>query len=103
MNTTQVIENIIYAANLVEEVTNSEAYVNLKDNHPDISSLDNDIKYRLNAVAFYLEDLSKEEKFLDLLDESEAVPLTKEQYNRVCELTKGMIVDFDEELEGDIW
>ena len=103
MNTTQVIENIILAANLIEETTNSEAYLDLKDNHPDISSLDDDIKYRLNAVAFYLEELSKEEKFLDLLNSSEAVPLSEDLYTRATELTKSMIADFDEELEGDLW
>jgi hypothetical protein len=103
MNLKQVIENIILAANLIEKTTNSEAYLDLKDNHPDISSLDDDIKYRLNAVAFYLEDLSTEKKFLDLLDSSEAVPMSEDLYNRAIELTKGMVVDLDEEFEGDFW
>ena len=103
MNLKQVIENIILAANLIEKTTNSEAYLDLKDNHPDISSLEDDIKYRLNAVAFYLEDLSTEKKFLDLLDSSEAVPMSEDLYNRAIELTKGMVVDLDEEFEGDFW
>ena len=103
MNLKQVIENIILAANLIEKTTNSEAYLDLKDNHPGISSLDDDIKYRLNAVAFYLEDLSTEKKFLDLLDSSEAVPMSEDLYNRAIELTKGMVVDLDEEFEGDFW
>jgi hypothetical protein len=84
MNTTQVIENIIYAANLVEEATNSEAYINLIYNHPDISSL------------------NKKEKFLDLLDSSEVVPLSEDLYTRATELTKGMVADLNEELEEDL-
>ena len=103
MSLEQIIINLETIYTVIREIANSSTYINLSKEHNKLYSNLADVEHYLKDSLIRLEELSKEEKFLDLLDSYEAVPLSEDLYTRATELTKGMVVDLDEEFEGDFW
>ena len=103
MSLEQIIITLETIATVIKEISILADYTKaIELEHPNFKTNLADIEHYLEDTLIKLQDL-KNVKFLNSLDLSEAVPMSEDLYNRATELTKGMVADFNEELEGDFW
>lgn len=103
MNLDQIIINLETISTVIKEIVKLDDYIKAVElGHPNLKTNLADVEHYLEDTLIRLEEL-KDIEFLDSLDLNEAVLMSEDLYLRATELTEGMTVDFDEELEGEFW
>ena len=99
----QIIINLETISTVIKEIAKLDDYTKAVElGHPNLKTNLADIEHYLEDTLIKLEEL-KDIEFLNSLNLDETVPMSEDLYLRATELTKGMIADFDEELEGELW
>lgn len=122
MSLEQIIINLETIATVIKEISTLADYTKAVElGHPNLKTNLADVEHYLEDTLIRLEEL-RDIQFVESLDIDlskcipytedmqtlnkyllEAVPMSEDLYTKATELTKGMVADFNEELEGDFW